>query len=560
MSKSEDMPALIRAARGELPSDVVFRNAELFNPYTLTWDSAGFAVKHGIVVGTGSYKGIREVDLKGRRIIPGMVDAHVHIESSLLVPSEFARLAAQHGTTTVVADPHEIANVCGMAGIEYMISEREGLPIDIFFMLPSCVPASPFDQGGAVLSASDLAVFKGRPGIPGLGEMMNVPGVLSMDREVYEKIRTFSRIDGHAPLLSGKDLNAYILAGMESDHECLTLAEATEKLKKGMYIFLREGSTEKNLRDLSPLVTPASSFRCAFATDDRHVDMLVECGQIDDCVRKAVSFGVEPELALRMATLSPCLRFGLGDRGAIAPGKIADFCVLGDGKEFEIAKTYRRGMEIVQEPFVRRSCICHAMRTTPPTPAMLKIEGAGNAQVISVIPGQILTEKIVVPLDGRDIPDTTQDFLKVVVCNRYGDQACATGLVHGLGLQHGALASSVAHDAHNIIATGVSDQDIIRAISLLIGSGGGLAAVDGEATALVPLECAGLMSLGPYQEVYRQLRALNTFAESMGSVKDPFMYLAFLSLSVIPHLRISDHGLVDVDRFTRTPLFIKDKK
>ncbi len=554
------MHTLVRAARGELPSDLVFRNAELFNPYTVTWDSVDFAVKHGIVVGIGSYTGIREVDLGGKKVIPGMVDAHVHIESSLLAPGEFARLAVLHGTTTVVADPHEIANVCGTAGIEYMISEREGLPVDIFFMLPSCVPASPFDQGGAVLSASDLAVFKGRPGIPGLGEMMNVPGVLSMDPGVWEKIRTFSRIDGHAPLLSGKDLNAYILAGMESDHECLSLEEATEKLKKGMYIFLREGSTEKNLQELCPLVTPATSSRCSFATDDRHVDMLVEYGQIDDCVRKAVSFGVEPELALRMATLSPCLRFGLGDRGAIAPGKIADFCVLKDGKEFGIAKTFRRGMEMVQEPFVRRSCICHAMRTTPPTPEMLKIEGVGNAQVISIIPGQILTEKIVIPLDARDIPDTTQDILKVVACNRYGDKACATGLVHGLGLQRGALASSVAHDAHNIVAAGVSDEDIIQAIQTLIESGGGLVAVDRDATVLVPLECAGLMSLDPYQEVYNQLRALNAFAEGMGSVQDPFMYLSFLSLSVIPHLRISDHGLVDVDLFTRTPLFINEKK
>ena len=554
------MSTLVRAARGELPSDVVFRNAELFNPYTLTWDSVDFAVKHGVVVGTGSYTGIREVDLGGKRVIPGMVDAHVHIESSLLAPGEFARLAALHGTTTVVADPHEIANVCGTAGIEYMISERDGLPVDIFFMLPSCVPASPFDQGGAVLSASDLAVFKGRPGIPGLGEMMNVPGVLSMDPGVWEKIRTFSRIDGHAPLLSGKDLNAYILAGMESDHECLSLEEATEKLKKGMYIFLREGSTEKNLQELCPLVTPATSSRCAFATDDRHVDMLVECGQIDDCVRKAVSFGVEPELALRMATLSPCLRFGLGDRGAVAPGKIADFCVLGDGEVFTVMKTFRRGREIHPGPFVRGSCISHSIRIAPPTPEMLEIKGSGDAQIISVIPGQILTGKIVMNLDAGDIPDTSRDILKVVVCNRYRDQVCGTGLVHGLGLQHGALASSVAHDAHNIVAAGVSDKDIIQAIRMLIESGGGLVAVDGDAAALVPLECAGLMSLDPYQEVYNQLRALNAFAEGMGSVQDPFMYLSFLSLSVIPHLRISDHGLVDVDRFVRTPLFISMNK
>jgi adenine deaminase len=560
MLKSDVMPALMRAARGDLASDVVFRNAELYNPYSLTWDSVDFAVKHGIVVGTGSYKGIREVDLKGRRVIPGMIDAHVHIESSLLAPGEFARLAVLHGTTTVVADPHEIANVCGIAGIGYMISEREGLPIDIFFMLPSCVPASPFDQGGAVLSASDLAVFKERPGISGLGEMMNVPGVLSMDPGVWEKIRTFSRIDGHAPLLSGKDLNAYILAGMESDHECLSLGEATEKLKKGMYIFLREGSTEKNLQDLCPLVTPATSSRCAFATDDRHVDMIVEYGQIDDCVRKAVSYGVEPELALRIATLSPCLRFGLKDRGAIAPGKIADFCILGESKDFEVKRTFRRGREVLLEPFIRRSCISHSIRSIPPTPEMLKIEGSGDAQVISIIPGQILTEKMILDLDAADIPDTTRDILKVVVCNRYHDHIFGTGLVHGLGLQHGALASSVAHDSHNIVAAGVSDRDIIQAVRVLIESGGGLVAVQGDDTTLVPLECAGLMSLRPYQEVYRQLKALNAHAVRMGAVQDPFMYLSFLSLTVIPHLRISDQGLVDVDRFARTSLFIDAKK
>jgi adenine deaminase len=288
--------------------------------------------------------------------------------------------------------------------------------------------------------------------------------------------------------------------------------------------------------------------------------MLVECGQIDDCVRKAVSFGVEPELALRMATLSPCLRFGLGDRGAIAPGKVADFCILENGTDFRAVKTFRRGKEVISEPFIRRSCICHAMRTTPPTPEMLKIEGSGDARVISVIPGQILTEKIIVPVDARNIPDITRDILKVVVCNRYGDQACATGLVHGLGLQHGALAGSVAHDAHNLVAAGVSDHDIIRAISMLIASGGGLVAVDGDETTLVPLECAGLMSLRPYQEVYRQLKDLNAHAAGMGAIQDPFMYLSFLSLSVIPHLRISDQGLVDVDLFSRTALFLNGEK
>lgn len=554
------MPTLMRAARGELPSDVIFRNALLFNPYALSWDQVDFAVKHGIVVGIGDYKGIREVDLRGRRVIPGMIDAHVHIESSLLSPGEFARLAVSHGTTTVVADPHEIANVCGLAGIEYMVSEREGLPIDIFFMLPSCVPASPFDEGGAVLSASDLGVFRGRSGIPGLAEMMNVPGVLSMDQGVWEKIRICSRIDGHAPLLSGKDLNAYILAGIQSDHECLSLGEATEKLKKGMYIFLREGSTEKNLRDLYPVVTPATSFRCAFATDDRHVDMLVEMGQIDDCVRKAVSYGMEPELALRMATLSPCLRFGFEDRGVIAPGKIADFCILGEGEVFEVAGTFKQGREVIMEPFVRRSCVSHSIRTAPPTADMLKIEGSGDAQVISIIPGQILTEKLVMNLDSGDIPDLERDILKVVVCNRYHDHICGIGLVHGLGLQQGALASSVAHDAHNIVAAGTSDRDIIRAVGRVIDSCGGLVAVSGNKETVLPLECAGLMSLSPYQEVYSGLKALNQHATNMGAIADPFMYLSFLSLSVIPHLRISDRGLVDVDRFARTTLFIPTEK
>ncbi|MEI6294406.1 MAG: amidohydrolase family protein, partial [Methanomicrobiales archaeon] len=342
-----DLQSLIKAARGLGPSDVVVRNAELYDPFTCGWDLVDFAIQDGIILGSGNYSGNQEIDCKGARVVPGLIDSHVHIESSLLCPAEYARLVARHGTSTVIADPHEIANVLGKDGIDYMLQASQDTGIDFFYMLPSCVPSTPGDTGGATLEASDLVSFIGRDGVIGLGEMMNMPGVLSGDPGVLKKLGIFALIDGHAPMLSGHDLNAYILAGPDSDHECTQAAEAREKLSKGMYIYLREGSTEKNIKALLPVVTPCSVSRCTFSTDDRHADTLMTLGHIDGIIRTAVSEGLELELALRMATLSGAERFGLHDRGAISPGRVADFSILDTRKEFYVTRTFRRGKEIL---------------------------------------------------------------------------------------------------------------------------------------------------------------------------------------------------------------------
>jgi adenine deaminase len=550
--------ALIRAAQGQVPADVLFCNAERFNPFTGEWEPGDFAVSGGVVIGPGKFRARAEVDLKGRRIVPGLIDAHVHIESSLLCPPEFARLVTAHGTTTVIADPHEIANVCGAAGISFMLSFRENIPLDLFIMLPSCVPATPSDTGGAVLNAADLAPFRGREGVLGLGEVMNVPGVLATDPGVMEKLDLFSIVDGHAPLLSGDNLSSYILAGIQSDHESTGRDEALEKLSKGMFLYIREGSTEKNIGEIAPAISCWNAPRISFATDDRHVDLLASDGHIDDCIRKALAGGVDLEAALRVATLSPAERFRLDDRGALVPGRVADFCVLSPGVPFAVEKTFRRGRQVESQ----RATICTPLpgnfRCIPPRPVDISLQGSGRASVIGLMAHQILTRHLTFPVRAGDIPDRERDILKAVVCNRYLPGRFGTGLVHGFGLLSGAIAGSVSHDAHNIVAVGAGDEDICRAISMVIKAGGGLAVVDGNDEFLLPLECAGLMSVWPWEEVDAGLKDLSGHVEHLGGTAEAFMHLSFLALTVIPHLRITDRGLFDADLFCDIPVFAGD--
>ena len=550
------MERLLASALGEEPADTVFSGGTIFNTPDCSWEETSFAVTDGMIAGVGGYEGVEEVDLLGARVVPGLIDAHVHIESSLLVPTEFARAVLPHGTTTVIADPHEIANVAGLRGIEYLLEEASRSPLEIFFMLPSCVPSTPGDPGGAVLSASDLKPLVGRKGILGLGEVMNVPLVLSCDDDMGRKISLCRIRDGHAPGLSGKPLNAYILSGLQSDHECTTLEEGREKLRKGMFIMLREGSTERNLRDLLPLVSPCTVGRCSFATDDRHADLLAGPGHIDDCIRRAVELGLDPDLAIRMATLSPCERFGLTDRGAIAPGRIADFCVLEEGGEFRVKRTYKRGVQVGDLPYRRSEVLRTPFRCTIPDPASLRIRGSGEARVIGLIPGQIATRHLKFPVHGDKIPDIERDILKVVACDRYGRGGVAVGLVHGFGLASGALASSVSHDAHNILAVGASDREIARAIREVAAGDGGLVAVSGDEALALPLACAGLMSADPYEEVAARLAGLGEKVASLGGVPHSFMHLSFLALPVIPELRITPHGLFDAVAFRHVDLFV----
>ncbi|HII98053.1 MAG TPA: adenine deaminase [Methanoregula sp.] len=549
------LTTLIPAARGIVPADLVLKNATIFNPFTCSWITGNLAIKDGIVLGTGNYSGSIEEDICGKYLVPGLIDSHLHIESSLLTPKEYARLVARHGTTTVIADPHEIANVAGTAGMEFMLAERKGAAIDILYMLPSCVPATPADVGGATLDADELAGFSGRDGILGLGEMMNFPGVLSGDPGVMKKIALCPVRDGHAPFLTGNDLNAYILAGLQSDHECTNLAEAEEKLKKGMYIYLREGSTEKNIEALAPLVTPLTVSRCCFATDDCHADLLMNDGHIDRCIRRAVACGIPPVLALRMATLSAADRFGLTDRGALVPGRRADFCIVSDPVRFAVERVYVAGKEIAPRSPARPATLPVSFRCLVPSAGDLRIDGTGTARVIGLVPHQIVTEALQKEWTGSSRPD--EDILKVVVCNRYGRGTRGVGLVHGFGFGNGAIASSIAHDAHNLVATGTDDESILRAVGEVIRMQGGMAAVCGTEQKSLPLDCGGLMSSLPYEEVVGRLLDLQAITRKIGGIDDPFMYLSFLSLTVIPALRITDRGVFDCAEFRDVPLFIQ---
>jgi adenine deaminase len=547
---------LINAARGLVPADVVCKNAQIFNPFTCSFETGTLAITDGIVLGIGDYTGKTEYDFTGLYIIPGLIDAHVHIESSLLTPREYARLVALHGTTTVVADPHEIANVAGTAGLEFMLADREGAAADIRYLLPSCVPATPTETGGAILDAADLRPFIGREGVLGLAEMMNVPGVLAGDSGIREKLALSTIRDGHAPLLTGKDLNAYILAGLQSDHECTSLAEAKEKLERGMYIFIREGSTERNIAALIPVVSPATASRCCFATDDCHVDLLAESGHIDRCIRKAVECGLSPELAIRVATLSPAERFGLSDRGALVPGRRADFCVIDDPRRFTVKKVFRGGREVTATKPAASEVPPESFHCTTPSAQSIRITGSGTVRVIGLVPHQIITEPLEYTIDAQTVPDIGRDILKVVVVNRYRPGPCGVGLVHGFGFSGGAIASSVSHDTHNIVAVGTSDPEILWAIDEVIKARGAMVAVRGNTRTILPLDCAGLMSTLPYPQVAARLAELGRTTGLMGGISDPFMYLSFLALTVIPSLHITDRGLFDGVAFRDVPLFI----
>ena len=523
----------------------IFDNALLYNPVSGTWIPSSFSVDKGKIKAVGkpgSLSGDLVTDLSGARVVPGLIDAHVHIESSLLTPAEFGRLVLTHGVTTVVADPHEIANVAGCAGIDFMIADAVHSPADIFFMVPSCVPATPADVGGAVVSAEDLARYQNHPRVLGLGEMMNVPGVLFGDAEVAAKLALFRRIDGHAPGLSGDALCEYVSRGIASDHECTTAEEAEEKLLLGQYIFLREGDAAKNVEALSSVVTPQTASRCCFATDDRHVDSIAREGSIDNCIRKACAAGMPLELALRLATLSAAEYYSLHDRGIIAPGRAADFCILEEGEEFRVARVYKNGLS------VRR-------KETPETPEMsfppfiCRIPSAeelrlpdGKLKVIETIPGEIITE-------CREMDADTLGLQKILCIDRYRGEGFGLGLIKGLNIERGALATSVSHDAHNIIAAGATDAEILEAVKAVADAGGGMAVVADGKTTVLPLPAGGLMTQKPYEEVCSEMEVLHAALANTGADEKAFMSLSFMALTVVPHLKITPRGLFDGDAF-----------
>jgi adenine deaminase len=565
----------IRVASGEGIADLLIKNGRIVNVFSGEIEKKDVAVFDGVIIGFGDYNARETIDVKGDFLCPGLIDGHVHIESSMVTLREFARTVLPNGTTTLVIDPHEIANVMGLEGVRFMAESSNGIPLNVFIMIPSCVPATKMETSGATLRASEIKPLFQEPWAIGLAEMMNFPGVIFRDREILKKIEMAKgkRIDGHSPMLSGKGLYAYLTAGIRSDHECTTVKEAKEKLKNGMWIMIREGSTARNLKDLLPLVHPKNSRRFLFVTDDRHPRELLKEGHINTMVEKAIQWGIDPMLAIQMATLNPAEYFRLDGLGAIAPGYRADIVTFDHLGQFQVKKVFKDGVLAAENGKILPRSIglfsekrrFHGkdsirIRAIKEEAFLLRTEQP-LAKVIQLIPGQIVTKRVMKKIllkNGVACPDPKEDILKIVVAERHRATGnIGIGFVQGFGLKKGAIGSSVAHDSHNLVIVGTNDQDILKAVMSIKKMGGGLVAISaGKVLASLPLPVAGLMTEVPVAQVNLGLEALHKATKALGcKLKDPFMALSFLSLPVIPELKITDKGLVDVNRFKIVPLF-----
>lgn len=564
--------ALLAAARGDEPADLVLKGGFVFNGFTGEWEVGDVAIIGDTIAGIGSYNGKKELDVTGKYVTPGLMDAHLHIESTMVAPRELAKILLLNGVTTIFADPHEIANVLGTEGIELMLAETETMPLDVFFMLPSCVPATVMETSGAMLAADALAPLLAHERVLGLGEMMNYPGAIHGAPEVLDKLFLVdgALCDGHAPGVSGQALNAYLAAGISSDHEATTAEEAEEKLRRGAYLLLREASGAHNLLDLLPAVTPLNSRRCCLSTDDRHLDELVSEGSINYLVEIGVAHGYAVEQLLQMATLNTAERFRLYDRGALAPGYRADINVFNNLVNFQPQLVIKDGTVVVSKqkllwqspPLLAAPVNTMRLEDVRAQQLQLPAQAGRRARVICIVPEQILTElRFREPLiqNGLVVSDTERDIVKLAVWERHGVNGnVGVGLVQGFGLKRGALASTVAHDSHNLIVAGVNDEDMLTAAVALQQVGGGLAVVvDGEVKALLPLPLGGLMSDQNTEFVQHKLQQLNFWASELGVPENvnAFNCLSFLALPVIPSLRLSDKGLVDVDKFALVDLW-----
>jgi adenine deaminase len=563
----------IQIARGEKSADLLITHARLVNVFNGDIETRDIAVADGNIVGFGAYDAKEIIDAGGMYVAPGFIDPHVHIESAMVSVTEFARAVLPFGTTTVVADPHEIANVLGQKGIDYMLASGEKQPMNIYFTLPSCVPATRMETSGAELTAADLLPYLPHERIVALAEMMNFPGVICGDSQVLAKIehtqKSGKRIDGHAPGVSGKELYAYLSAGISSDHECTTAAEALEKLAAGMHIMVREGTCARNLQALLPVINQQTCRRMMWCTDDRHPHDLLQEGHIDSIVRAAIKAGIDPVSAIQMATIHPASYYGLRHQGAVAPGRLADLVFFADIRHPVVEKVFCRGRLVAENGTMVSGVDRPAFVDVPASmnPAAGGIDFSIPAEseeirVIDIVPDQVMTRQSIEPakiLDGRVVSDPQRDLLKLAVVERHhGTGNVGLAFARGFGLKQGALASSVAHDSHNIIGVGVDDADMDAACRAVVQMGGGLAVVKaGEVLARVPLPIAGLMSPEPLVKVKEQLDSVIQAARDLGAVlKDPFMTLSFLALPVIPDLKLTDLGLVDVSAFKFVSLFV----
>ncbi|PWU24442.1 MAG: adenine deaminase [Candidatus Rokuibacteriota bacterium] len=562
-----DLARRIAVARGDEPADLVVQGGRVLSVFTREWLETDVAVCDGYVAGLGDYEGRETLDAGGRYVVPGFIDAHMHLESTKLLVDEFARLVLPMGTTAVVADPHEIANVLGTDGIHWLLDVCAGLPLDVFFMASSCVPASPFESPRRALTPGDLQGLLRRRRVLGLAEMMNFPGVIAGSQDELEKLELdgAAHADGHAPGVLGKALNAYAAAGIRSDHEALTEEEGRERLRAGIWVLIREASMARNLRALLPLVREFGPVRMAFCTDDRDPEDIADSGHVNQMVREAVAAGIAPEDALVLASHNAAVWHGLEHLGAIAPGFQADLLVLPDLEAFlpEVVLKAGRPIEEIPEAHVPE-WVRHTVRIQPVSANDFRIPWTGGrARVIGLVPDQVvteLTEEEPTAEDGEALADPERDLAKIAVVERHlGTGRMALGLVRGFGLRRGALASTVAHDAHNIVVVGVDDGDMARAVQRLAELGGGIVAVESRGVrAEVPLPVAGLLSDARLAEVVEQSRACNEAAVRLGcTVATPFLTLSFLALSVIPKLKITDRGLVDVDRFELVSLAVE---
>lgn len=554
---------IIAAASGREKADLVLKNATYVNVFSNELCKADIAVTEGLIVGMGSYEGVIEADMTGKIVLPGFLDAHIHLESSLVSPREFVKAVLPHGTTTVITDPHEIANVMGTDGIEYMLQATEGLPVDVRFMLPSCVPATPLDESGAILDYRAIDSFYDHPRVQGLAEMMNFVGIINGDEQAVEKIVAaqahHKKIDGHAPDLAGNDLNAYIAAGVYSDHECYNLEDAVAKLQRGQFIMIREGTAARNLEALVPLLCDQYSERCMFCTDDKHPNDLLEKGHIDYIVKRAIALGADPITAVKVACHNAARYFLLNNRGAIAPGYLGDFVVIDSFESFRIEKVYKRGELLVENGVLRDF----------PAPSIepYLVERAHNTFHVGTLGAEDFAEKrprgIIGMVNGEittvdagysDRIDAEYDVLKIAVVERHKNtRHIGIGYIQGYGLKSGAVATSISHDSHNIIVVGTNEADMAAAVNRVVALNGGIVVLDGGASvAEVPLSIAGIMSEEPLPEVNRKLEDAKEKAYALGvsAGVDPFMTLSFMALPVIPSLRITTRGVFDVNRQT----------